>query len=73
MSASDQSVVTMLPSECVPGRWYEHPRWGRVLCCGTGDSEVWLPAFAVRDDEKRTKLKFMADTHNILSECDQSW
>jgi hypothetical protein len=68
-----ESVVTMLPSKCVPGRWYEHSRWGRVLCCGTADADVWLPAFAVRTNDKRTALKFIADSQNFLTPCDQSW
>jgi len=68
-----ESMRLLLPSECVPGRWYEHPRWGRVLCCGTAEADLWLPAFAVRTSDKRTSLKFIADRNNFLEQCSQSW
>ena len=62
-----------LPSKCEAGKWYQHERWGRVLCCGTGDPDEWVPAFAIRTDKNRTELRFLSDDTGLLSECEQSW
>lgn len=64
---------TLLPSECKAGRWYQHERWGRVLCCGTGNPEEWLPSFAIRTGNGRTELRFLSENTGLLSECEQSW
>jgi hypothetical protein len=67
-----QTAASLLPSKCEPGKWHEHDRWGRVLCCGSADLNDWVPAFAVRIDN-RTELRFLSDGSDTLVDCEQSW
>lgn len=65
---------TIPASKCEPGKWYQHKRSGRVLCCGTGNPDAWLPAFAVRNEDGRTVLRYFSDlVSDSITECDQSW
>jgi hypothetical protein len=60
---------TILPSECIPGRFYVSSKWGKVLCCGTHNIDEYFPAFAYRTPQDRVELKFLSDDGNILLEC----
>jgi hypothetical protein len=60
------------PLEAIPGKFYDSPKWGRVLCCGTADPEQWIPAFAVRIDGE-TELRFLHDRHGIALSPIQAW
>lgn len=71
--AQVQGEFTVPPSKCVAGRWYHSDRYGRVLCCGSPNVEEFIPAFVIRNHKNRTELRFLADTTDLLRECEQSW
>ena len=66
---NEESVV---PSEATPGRWYYSPKWGRVLCCGTSEPGVWIPAFAIHEVNGKTRLRFLTDDCP-LTNSPQGW
>lgn len=69
---SSNHQTWIAPLEAIPGKFYDSPKWGRVLCCGTTDPERWIPAFAVRIDGK-TDLRFFGDQHGIALSLIQAW
>ena len=56
----------------VPGVWYQHEKWGKMLCCGTSNPQIWLNSFAIRNQAGRTRLKFIRGESLTKSQV-QSW
>ena len=52
------------------GKWYDIPKWGKALCCGTTGGD-FLMSFAIRV-EGTTCLRFLNDEWIRESEV-QSW
>lgn len=67
--------ASVIPSKAIPGRWYVSSMWGRVLCCGTTDYDQWIAAFAHRQEDGRTVLKYIHDEFgSLLTDSPiQSW
>lgn len=62
------------PVDAVPGRWYLHPRWGKMLCAGTSDKQTLLPAFVWREKRGESRLAFLSASGGLLKEAvEQSW
>ncbi len=55
----------------IAGRWYESSKHGRVLCCGTTGGD-WIMAFAVRDEDGRTQMKYLHQMPVVESKT-QGW
>ena len=65
------SDIEVISENAEAGKWYDHPVWGRVLCCGTTGGD-WVNAFAVRTDKGRTVMKYVHARRLKLSPV-QSW
>ncbi len=66
-----RTPVTVYSQDAEAGKWYDHPVWGKVLCCGTTGGD-WITAFAVRTDKGRTVMKYV--DNKVIKESEvQSW
>lgn len=65
-------MVVGYTRHAVAGRWYIHPKWGKMLCCGTTGGD-WKTAFAFRNEYGQTTLKFIGDNERIRASGSQSW
>ena len=64
-------AVELHSQDAEAGKWYDHPVWGKVLCCGTTGGD-WINSFAVRTSKGRTVMKYV---HNkrIKESQNQRW
>ncbi len=71
LSCSCPDEISVMSDDAEAGKWYEHPGWGRILCCGTTGGD-WINAFAVRTAEGRTVMKYVHERRLELSPT-QAW
>ena len=54
------------------GVWYQHEKYGKVLCCGAISSDHFI-GFVVREPVGGTALRYLMDENFITKSLNQSW